>query len=79
MLCNNDRSYKHRVSNTFSNNKVGSSDNIHSLGLNGKGFKIFNLNIQHLLPQLDQLKLLFEDNRNIDIYVFCETFLTSNT
>ena len=79
MLCNNDISYKHRVSNTFSNKKVGSSDNIHSLGLNGKGCMIFNLNIQHLLPKLDQLKLLFEDNRNIDIYVFCETFLTSNT
>lgn len=51
----------------------------YKIQMTNKGFNVFSLNIQHLIPKLDQIKLLMYDNNNFDVFSFCETFLTSNS
>ena len=41
-----------------------------------KGMHVANLNIQHLLPKLDEIKLILSQNHSSDILGLCETFLT---
>lgn len=44
-----------------------------------KGIHIAFLNIQHLMPKLDEIKFHFKHTVRPDICGFCETFLTENT
>ena len=55
------------------------SDNI--FGHKKEGFKISNLDIQHLMPKIDELKVSFsrlKDSEKPYVIGFCETFLDSN-
>ena len=40
-----------------------------------KGLHISHLNIHYLFPKLDEIKILLNDQSNIDILCLCETFL----
>ena len=40
-----------------------------------KGLHITHLNIHYLFPKLDEIKILLNDQSNIDILCLCETFL----
>ena len=45
-----------------------------------KGLHVINLNIQHLIPKLDEIKYHLSQTKNhINIFGFCETFLNENT
>ena len=46
-----------------------------NLNFNRKGFHICNLNIRHLKPKLDDVKLLLDSSNSVDILGLCETFL----
>ena len=39
------------------------------------GIHMVNLNIRHLKPKLDEMKLILDQQKNIDIFGLCETFL----
>lgn len=53
-------------------------DSIHAY-LNTPGFHIGFLNICHLLPKLDEVKGLLSEHKSLDVFGFCETFLTDDT
>jgi len=38
-----------------------------------------HLNIQHLLPKLDEIRVYLHENSSLDIVGFCETFLNDKT
>ena len=40
-----------------------------------RGIHVVNLNIRHVKPKLDELKIMFENNKCIDVFGICETFL----
>lgn len=42
---------------------------------NSRGVHIVNLNIRHLKPKLDEIKIMLQQSNNIDIFAACETFL----
>jgi len=44
-----------------------------------KGLHIMHLNIQHLLPKLDEIRVYLHENSSLDIVGFCETFLNDKT
>ena len=43
-----------------------------------KGFNVVNLNICHLKPKLDEIRILLSPTNNIDVLGICETFLHDN-
>ena len=43
-----------------------------------KGLHFCNLNIQHILPKLDELRILMANNKCADILGLCESFLDQN-
>ena len=43
-----------------------------------KGLRIGNLNVCHLLPKLDEMRLLLHENRTVNILGLCETFLNDH-
>ena len=45
------------------------------LKFKSKGLHICNLNVQHILPKLDELRVLLADKSGPDIFCACETFL----
>ena len=45
------------------------------LDFDNKGLNIINLNIRHLKPKLDDVKILLQRSNKIDILGLCETFL----
>jgi hypothetical protein len=47
-------------------------------GFTFKGLHIASLNIQHLLPKLDEIKLLLNQENSVNILGLCETFLMSS-
>ena len=47
-----------------------------TFGLVKKGLRIGNLNVCHLLPKLDELKIILNDRCSVNILGVCETFLT---
>ena len=40
-----------------------------------RGIHIANLNIRHLKPKIDQMKILLDQSNSVDIFALCETFL----
>ena len=50
--------------------------NKRDLNLHKKGMNVISLNIQHLIPKFDELKLLFMENPEIHILALSESFLT---
>ena len=43
---------------------------------NHRGIHIANMNIRHLKPKLDDMKILLDSANCIDVFGLCETFLT---
>ena len=43
---------------------------------NRKGIHIANLNIRHMKPQLNEMKILLNSTKHIDSFGLCETFLS---
>lgn len=43
-----------------------------------RGIHIVNLNIRHLKPKLDEIKLLLDRSNEVDIFGVCETFLNKS-
>lgn len=43
-----------------------------------RGIHIANLDIRHLQPKLDDIKLMLDKSNNVDIFGVCETFLNNN-
>ena len=48
------------------------------LTFSSKGLHIANINVRHILPKLDELRILMEDEKGPDIVGACETFLDIN-
>ena len=42
------------------------------------GLHIANLNICHIKPKLDDIKIMLSESKNVDILGLCETFLDSS-
>ena len=64
----------------YPNNNVpilidNSHDKCTTFGLVKRGLRIANINICHLLPKLDEVKILLHERRTVDILGVCETFL----
>ena len=60
------------------NNTEDSNDKNKSFCFKEKGLHISSLNIQHILPKLDEIKLHLRSKNSSNIFGLCETFLTSN-
>ena len=43
-----------------------------------RGLHVSNINICHLKPKLDEVKLLLSSDNNVDVLGICETFLNKN-
>ena len=48
---------------------------IRELQFSSKGLHLCNLNIQHILPKLNELRVVMAKNNGPDIFCVCETFL----
>ena len=48
------------------------------LKFNRRGIHIANLNIRHLKPKVDQMKILLDQSNSIDIFGLCKTFLNES-
>ena len=48
------------------------------LTFESKGFHFCNLNIQHIVPKIDELHITMAHAHSPDIFGMCETFLTSS-
>ncbi|CAG2185221.1 unnamed protein product [Mytilus edulis] len=46
-----------------------------SFGLQKRGLKIANLNIQHILPKIEEIRLILNEKKSLHILGLCETFL----
>ena len=53
---------------------VGGTDCINSFPFKKRGLKIVHLNIQHIFPKFDEIRVILRDI-SIDILAFTETFL----
>ena len=42
-----------------------------------RGIHIANLNIRHLKPKLDEIKIMLSSSNGLDVLVTCETFLNT--
>ena len=54
------------------------SSDLSSFGLIKKGLRIGNLNVCHLLPKIDEIRLLLNEHRSVNILGLCETFLNDH-
>ena len=43
-----------------------------------KGLHISNLNVRHLIPKLDELRITMAEDKSPDILGICETFLSGS-
>ena len=43
-----------------------------------KGLHICNLNVRHILPKIDDIRIIFSSKQGPDIVGMCETFLKKN-
>ena len=68
-----------RESPQMSSRTINNSNDLSSFGLIRKGLRIGNLNICHLIPKLDEIRLLLNEHRSVNILGLCETFLNENT
>jgi hypothetical protein len=75
-MCNNRSCSDER--NVYSPNFVNVTKQQSPFQLVSKGFRVVNLNIQHILPKLDEIKILLLEDP-IHVLGLCETFLTENT
>ena len=57
------------------NTNIADTSPLRGLEYQRKGIHISNLNICHLKPKLDDVKLLLSSERNVDVFGICETFL----
>ena len=74
---NNDCTSSPNVSNILNFKCTETVDRNFNLFGSKKGLHIGCLNIQHILPKLDELKFLFAHaSPSPDIFGFCETFLS---
>ncbi|CAC5410806.1 unnamed protein product [Mytilus coruscus] len=48
---------------------------LNSFGLQKGGLKIANLNIQHILPKIEEIRLTLNEKKSLHILGLCETFL----
>ena len=53
-------------------------DNCIDLTFSTKGFHLCNLNIRHIVPKIDGLRILMANQSCPDVIGLCETFLTCN-
>ena len=53
-------------------------DNCTDLTFSTKGFHLSNLNIRHIVPKIDELRILMANQSCPDVIGLCETFLTCN-
>jgi len=72
---NTDNKYNDHVS---INIDIKEND-FHTFLYEKKGFQIAFLNVHHLFPKFDEIKLLLKDNRAPHIFALCETFLDEKT
>lgn len=60
-------------------NNISSMPNTeYELNFQHRGIHIGNLNIRHLKPKLDEVKILLNSSNKVDIFGLCETFLKTN-
>ena len=67
--------------NVPSDDNISTADEINehvNFKFNRRGFHICNLNIRHLKPKLDDVKLLLRFSNSVDILGICEMFLNKN-
>ncbi|VDI61719.1 Hypothetical predicted protein [Mytilus galloprovincialis] len=48
---------------------------LNSFGLQKRGLKIANLNVQHILPKIEEIRLTLNEKKSLHILGLCETFL----
>ena len=51
------------------------SDECDIFTFSSKGLHLCNLNIRHILPKIDEIRLLLSNNNSPDIFGICESFL----
>ena len=51
----------------------------HTSAVQAQGLHVANINICHLKPKLDEIKILLNSASNLDLLGMCETFLDENT
>ncbi|KAK3103380.1 hypothetical protein FSP39_018833 [Pinctada imbricata] len=66
-------------SNVSDNKHQNSSKNLNeNFGLVMRGLRIGNLNVCHVLPKLDEIKLMIKSSCSVNILGLCETFLNES-
>ena len=54
------------------------TNNTSNVGLVKKGLRIGNLYVCHLLPKIEELKIILHDKCSVNILGVCETFLNDD-
>ena len=69
-----------KITHSYQEPNYGSScsGNFIDFEFNTKVLHISNLNVRHLLPKLDELRIMLASKNGPDIFGLCETFLNQN-
>ena len=54
------------------------NNSTHEFKFREKGLHIASLNVQHLFPKLDEIRIILNTENSPDIFGISETFLTEN-
>ena len=68
-----------QASISYFDSDIACADNYACLRSEQKGLHVPNVNICHIKPKLDEIKLLLNSSSKLDILGLCETFLDENT
>ena len=60
------------------NQNIESSKNQEGFSFQSRAIHIVNLNIRHLKPKVDELKVLLPESKQVDVLGVCETFLNKS-
>ena len=67
------------MKNTVSVKRTQKKNSYEVFNLVKKGLKIGSLNVCHLIPKLDEIKLSLQHPNGLPVFGMCETFLNSKT
>ena len=68
-----------QISSPIPTEPLAQSEPSTDMQFNHRGIHIANMNVRHLKPKMDEIKILLDSANCIDVFGLCETFLTETT
>lgn len=75
LICNNNSSFNVSQPTCMSGSRSSATDDLTDLIFKSKGLHIANLNVRHIVPKIDELRIIMASEKGPDVFGACETFL----